>query len=75
MDGSFSKVATREMYASIDRLFGKLERQLLKSKAKLVERKSAVVFQNSVTRRLQAVQRADDGRIELIDACSPTSEE
>ena len=33
------KVATREMYASIDRLMEKIERQLLKSKEKMVERK------------------------------------
>lgn len=33
------KVATREMYVSIDRLLEKLERQLLKSKEKRVERK------------------------------------
>ena len=33
------KVATGEMYVSIDRLLEKLERQLVKSKEKLVERK------------------------------------
>ena len=33
------KVATREMYVSIDRLLEKIERQLLKNKEKIVERK------------------------------------
>jgi putative sigma-54 modulation protein len=112
------KVATREMYASIDRLLEKLERQLVKGKEKRAARKlrkrsssgsrgaaafpasepmpavtrvSApamtqeealnrmearrspfLIFQDVATGRLQAVQRTDGGRLELIDAGFPS---
>ncbi len=115
------KVATREMYASIDRLLEKLERQLVKSKEKRAARKlrkrsssdprgaaalpasgSALevmrvaapvlmqeealsrmetrqspflIFRDAATGRLQAVQRTEGGRIELIDAGAPSSAE